>query len=129
MIFVTHDLGVAAQIADQVAVMYAGRIVEYGAASDVLINPQHPYTKAMLASTAKEQRRDGPLEAISGNPPDLRTLPAGCGFAPRCAYASPECTLAVPEPVTAANGHMARCTRARLIEGRLTFRPKIAEAA
>jgi peptide/nickel transport system ATP-binding protein len=129
MIFVTHDLGVAAQIADQVAVMYAGRIVEYGAAGDVLINPQHPYTRATLASTAKEQRRDRPLEAISGNPPDLRALPPGCGFAPRCAYTGPECALAVPEPVTAANGHMARCTRARLIEGRLMFRPKIAEAA
>jgi peptide/nickel transport system ATP-binding protein len=129
MIFVTHDLGVAAQIADQVAVMYAGRIVEYGAASDVLLNPQHPYTKAMLASTAKEQRRDRPLEAISGNPPDLRALPPGCAFAPRCAYASPECTLAAPEPVTDGNGHMARCTRSRLIEGNLTFRPKVAEAA
>jgi peptide/nickel transport system ATP-binding protein len=129
MIFVTHDLGVAAQIADQVAVMYAGRIIEYGGASDVLLNPQHPYTRAMLASTAKEQRRDRPLEAISGNPPDLRALPPGCGFAPRCSHASPECTLAMPEPVIGANRHMARCTRMRVIDGNLTFRPKVAEAA
>jgi peptide/nickel transport system ATP-binding protein len=129
MILVTHDLGVAAQIAAQVAVMYAGRIIEYGNASDVLLNPQHPYTKAMLASTAKDQHSDAPLEAIAGNPPDLRALPPGCSFAPRCTYASPECTVAVPEPVTDMSGHMTRCTRTRLVDGTLTFRAKVAEAA
>ena len=91
MIFVTHDLGVAAQIADQVAVMYAGRIIEYGQANDVLMSPQHPYTRAMLAATAKDQSRDKPLEAIGGSPPDLRHLPEGCAFAPRCAFAVAQC--------------------------------------
>ncbi|MDP3315639.1 MAG: ABC transporter ATP-binding protein, partial [Devosia sp.] len=87
MIFVTHDLGVAAQIADKVAVMYAGRIIEYGNARDVLIHPEHPYTRAMLASTIKDQARGAPLDTIAGTPPDLRALPDGCSFAPRCKYA------------------------------------------
>jgi peptide/nickel transport system ATP-binding protein len=121
MIFVTHDLGVAAQIADQVAVMYAGRIIEYGQASDVLVNPRHPYTKAMLAATAKDQDRNQPLEAIAGNPPDLRALPDGCGFAPRCKYALPACWPAMPEPVTDDRGHMARCVRVEAPGGALAF--------
>jgi len=111
MIFVTHDLGVAAQIADKVAVMYAGRIVEYGNVHDVLMNPQHPYTRGMLSSTVKDQARDKPLEAIPGSPPDLRALPPGCSFAPRCRFAVPSCLVAVPEPVADREGHMARCVR------------------
>ena len=116
MIFVTHDLGVAAQIADQVAVMYAGRIVEYGNASDVLLAPQHPYTRAMLAATAKDQDRNRPLEAIAGSPPDLRALPQGCSFAPRCKFAVPDCTVAMPPPVSVAGDHMARCIRVGMLE-------------
>ena len=121
MIFVTHDLGVAAQIADQVAVMYAGRIVEYGNARDVLLMPQHPYTRAMLAATAKDQDRDLPLEAIAGSPPDLRALPEGCSFAPRCKFAGPDCTVAMPPPITDAGGHMARCIRVGFVAHKLTF--------
>jgi peptide/nickel transport system ATP-binding protein len=111
MIFVTHDLGVAAQIADKVAVMYAGRIVEYGDVHDVLMYPQHPYTRGMLSSTVKDQARDTPLEAIPGSPPDLRALPPGCSFAPRCRFAIPGCLVAMPEPVSDEEGHMARCVR------------------
>lgn len=129
MIFVTHDLGVAAQIADQVAVMYAGRIIEYGAASDVLIKPRHPYTRAMLASTAKDQASGGPLEAIPGSPPDLRNLPRGCSFAPRCTYAGAECTAGPPSPVVDHDGHMARCFRTSIIDGELSFQPKMPEFA
>jgi peptide/nickel transport system ATP-binding protein len=121
MIFVTHDLGVAAQIADQVAVMYAGRIIEYGQASDVLVNPRHPYTKAMLAATAKDQDRNQPLDAIAGNPPDLRDLPEGCSFAPRCQHAVPACWVAMPPPVTDARAHMARCIKVADTGGLLTF--------
>ena len=121
MIFVTHDLGVAAQIADQVAVMYAGRIIEYGEASDVLLAPQHPYTRAMLASTAKDQDRNQPLEAIAGSPPDLRSLPDGCSFAPRCPYAGPECGIDMPAPITDATGHMARCVGVETLDSRLRF--------
>lgn len=127
MIFVTHDLGVAAQIADKVAVMYAGRIIEHGEARDVLVNPQHPYTRAMLASTIKDQHRGAQLEAIGGTPPDLRALPEGCSFAPRCRYAGPECLSAMPAPVTDGRDHMARCVRTQVVDGRLAFEPALAE--
>ena len=129
MIFVTHDLGVAAQIADKVAVMYAGRIVEYGEARDVLVNPQHPYTNAMLASTIKDQQRGAPLEAIAGTPPDLRALPEGCSFAPRCKFAEPSFSRAMPSPVTDGRGHMARCYKVHGAGGLLTFDPTMVEPA
>jgi peptide/nickel transport system ATP-binding protein len=129
MIFVTHDLGVAAQIADKVAVMYAGRIIEYGEARDVLVNPQHPYTKAMLASTIKDQQRGAPLEAIAGTPPDLRALPDGCSFAPRCKYAVPACLAAMPDPVSDARAHMARCIKISSVGGLLAFDPGVMEPA
>ena len=122
VIFVTHDLGVAAQIADKVAVMYAGRIVEYGSVHDVLMNPQHPYTRGMLSSTVKDQARDKPLEAIPGTPPDLRALPLGCSFAPRCRYATPECLVAAPEPVVDSDNHMTRCVRVGIDNGELRLR-------
>jgi peptide/nickel transport system ATP-binding protein len=110
VIFVTHDLGVAAQIADKVAVMYAGRIIEYGNVRDVLIRPSHPYTMGMLASTIHVgQSRDKEIEAIAGSPPDMRRLPPGCSFAPRCRYADRGCTSAVPPPTVVAPGHLACC--------------------
>jgi len=121
MIFVTHDLGVAAQIADKVAVMYAGRIIEYGEARDVLMRPQHPYTKAMLASTVKDQDKGQPLEAIAGTPPDLRALPDGCSFAPRCKYAGEGCQVAMPDPFIDGRGHMVRCSKVRVMGGLLMF--------
>ena len=120
VIFVTHDLGVAAQIADKVAVMYAGRIVEMGSVRDVLIDPSHPYTVGMLASTIHGGRpREAEIEAIPGSPPDLRWLPPGCSFAPRCRHAGPECTLSVPMPMSIAPGHMSSCFKA----GQLTRSP------
>jgi peptide/nickel transport system ATP-binding protein len=112
MIFVTHDLGVAAQIADKVAVMYAGRIVEYGSARDVLLRPRHPYTIGMLASTVHGQMRDADIQAIPGSPPDMRRLPPGCSFAQRCRYAVPDCAMAVPPSVAVAPAHVAACIRA-----------------
>jgi peptide/nickel transport system ATP-binding protein len=111
IIFVTHDLGVAAQIADAVAVMYAGRIVEYGSASDILLNPRHPYTMGMLASTVHGQDRHRDIEAIPGSPPDLRSLPPGCSFAPRCKYAVEACAKAVPPEFARPGGGYARCIR------------------
>jgi peptide/nickel transport system ATP-binding protein len=110
VICVTHDLGVAAQIADHVAVMYAGRIVEYGSVHDVLLRPSHPYTLGMLASTIHGDRpRDTEIEAIPGSPPDLRRLPPGCSFAPRCRYATGQCTAAIPAPRVIAASHRACC--------------------
>ncbi len=111
LIFVTHDLGVAAQIADKVAVMYAGRIVEYGSAYDVLMNPRHPYTIGMLASTVHGETRGKDIETIPGSPPDLRFLSPGCSFAPRCKFAIPDCGTSVPPVGVIASGHTACCIR------------------
>jgi peptide/nickel transport system ATP-binding protein len=111
LIFVTHDLGVAAQIADQVAVMYAGRIIEYGSVREVLMNPRHPYTIGMLASTVQGEMRGKDIEAIPGSPPDLRALPPGCSFAARCTFALPDCTASVPPVALVAPGHTACCIR------------------
>src|SRR6202048_2773552 len=112
VIFVTHDLGVAAQIADKVAVMYAGRIVEYGDVRDVLMRPQHPYTLGMLASTVHGQSRDKDIEAIPGSPPDMRRLPPGCSFAPRCRYAKAECIVGGPVATDLTPGHRVACIKA-----------------
>jgi len=108
-IFVTHDLGVASEIADRIAVMYAGRVVEQGRVEEVLANPLHPYTQGLLASTVHGQRRDTDIGAIPGSPPDLRRLPSGCAFAPRCPHAAQACRAAMPEPRHPAPGRMARC--------------------
>ena len=110
-IFVTHDLGVAAEIADRVAVMYAGRIVEEGPVADVLRAPAHPYTAGLLASTVHDQAPDEDIAAIPGSPPDLRRLPPGCSFAPRCQLAMAACRTEVPPPVHPVAGRMARCLR------------------
>jgi peptide/nickel transport system ATP-binding protein len=129
MIFVTHDLGVAAQIADKVAVMYAGRIVEYGDVHDVLLNPQHPYTRGMLASTIKDQVRGRPLDAVPGSPPDLRALPGGCSFAPRCVSCEAACLTDMPDPVADVSGHMTRCLKVKSVDHQLKFFDKLAEPA
>ena len=109
MIFVTHDLGVASEIADTVAVMYAGRIVESGPVAQVLSAPVHPYTAGLLASTVHGQPRERDIDAIPGSPPDMRRLSRGCSFAPRCARRIAECRLAVPEPRFPEPGRMAAC--------------------
>jgi peptide/nickel transport system ATP-binding protein len=111
IVIVTHDLGVAAQIADKVAVMYAGRIVEYGAAHDVLVAPRHPYTIGMLASTVSGQPRDRNIDAIPGHPPDLRRLPPGCSFAPRCRHAAAACNEALPPMFPVHADGYVRCIR------------------
>jgi peptide/nickel transport system ATP-binding protein len=109
MIFVTHDLGVAAEIADTIAVMYGGRIVETGPVAELLANPLHPYTAGLLASTVHGQRKDRDIDAIPGSPPDMRRLSPGCSFAPRCARRSAACRTTVPEPRYPAPGRMAAC--------------------
>jgi peptide/nickel transport system ATP-binding protein len=111
VIFVTHDLGVAAQIADKVAVMYAGRIVEYGSVTDVLLRPAHPYTLGLLASTVHGRSRDAEIEAIPGSPPDLRALPRGCSFAPRCRFETPACSADFPPSTVVDAVHTACCLR------------------
>jgi peptide/nickel transport system ATP-binding protein len=109
MIFVTHDLGVAAEIADTVAVMYAGRIVESGPVERLMRAPAHPYTAGLLASTVHSQPRDRDIAAIPGSPPDMRRLLPGCSFAPRCPRRLPACAVTLPEPRFPEPGHMAAC--------------------
>jgi len=107
VLFVTHDLGVVGKVADRVAVMYAGRIVEEGPARNVLETPKHPYTQGLLAASPTLERRE--LTPIPGSVPQLTELPSGCSFAPRCRYRRDECDRAVPELRSAAKDHRARC--------------------
>jgi peptide/nickel transport system ATP-binding protein len=109
IIFVTHDIGVAAEIADRIAVMYAGRIVETGSVRDVMRSPRHPYTRGLLASRVERAARGARLETIPGSPPDLSALPAGCAFAPRCAIAVAGCLAAVPVLAPVGRDHEAAC--------------------
>ena len=112
VIFVTHDIGVAVEVADRIAVMYGGRIVEMGSCATVIRSPAHPYTKGLLASRAGHSVAKGSrLVAIPGAPPDLANLPPGCAFAPRCSIAADECRQVIPEPITLAPGHFACCRR------------------
>jgi peptide/nickel transport system ATP-binding protein len=109
MIFVTHDLGVASEIADTIAVMYAGRIVETGPVAQVLHAPLHPYTAGLLASTVHGQARDRDIDAIPGSPPDMRRLSQGCSFAPRCSRRLAACQTTVPDPRFPSPDRMAAC--------------------
>jgi peptide/nickel transport system ATP-binding protein len=107
VIFVTHDIGAAVEVADRIAVMYAGRIVEQGAVADVVHRPMHPYTAGLLASTVDASDKGQPLKAIPGAPPDMSNPPVGCAFAARCGYASSQCL--VQPPVDVLQGHAVAC--------------------
>ena len=109
VIFVTHDVGVACEVADRIAVMYAGRIVESAAARDVVKDPRHPYTAGLLASIVRGELRGKRIDAIPGSPPDLAALPAGCSFAPRCRHARAACHAAPPAAREVAAGREVRC--------------------
>jgi oligopeptide/dipeptide ABC transporter ATP-binding protein len=107
LLFITHDLGVVAQVADRLAVMYAGRIVEEGPALEVLRHPRHPYTEGLLRAAPRLER--GKLIPISGMVPPLDALPPGCAFAPRCAFRRGDCDGAVPELRAVSTEHRAAC--------------------
>ncbi len=110
LIWITHDLAVVAAIADEIAVMYAGKIVEYGAADDVLDRPRHPYTAGLLASVPTRNRKGAPLAQIPGMTPSLLEPPPGCLFRARCARASAACASDPPlagDPF--AGAHAFRC--------------------
>ena len=109
VIFVTHDIGVAIEICDRVAVMYAGQIVEQGTLRDIVRAPAHPYARGLLASTIHGAKRGQRLETIPGTPPSLDKAPRACSFAPRCALAEPRCSEALPPAVAIGPGRMARC--------------------
>jgi len=107
LLFITHDLGVVAQVADRIAVTYAGRIVEEGPAREVLERPRHPYTAGLLRASPQLVRHK--LEPIPGTVPSLTALPSGCAFEPRCALRRAECAVAMPELRNTGPQHHARC--------------------
>jgi peptide/nickel transport system ATP-binding protein len=112
VIFVTHDISVAVEVADRVAVMYAGRIVEVGAVRDVIRTPRHPYTIGLLSTRGHGGRLAGKrLPTIAGSPPDLASLPPGCSFAPRCSLVVEQCRAAPPQPQVVQPGQIVRCSQ------------------
>jgi peptide/nickel transport system ATP-binding protein len=113
LVLITHDLGVVAQVADRIAVMYAGRIVEQADVHALYARPAHPYTRALLESVPR-QRRDGePLKAIAGLPPNLTRIPPGCPFHPRCPMEIPLCREQLPPALELPGGRLSACHRAR----------------
>ncbi len=109
ILLITHDLGVIAEMAQRVCVMYAGNIVEKGNVRQIFKNPLHPYTQGLIAAIPKPGVKVEKLEIIKGSVPNLIKPPAGCRFHPRCPYAMPECTLAKPEAISPEPDHFASC--------------------
>ena len=110
IIMITHDLGVVADMADKIMVMYAGRPVEFGTADQIFYESRHPYTWGLIRSIPEQAIDEKkPLTPIHGNPPSLMNLPVGCVFAPRCPYATEKCMNERPERVMSADGHYAAC--------------------
>ena len=110
MLFISHDLAVVSQVADRVAVMYAGCLVELGSKRDIFQSPAHPYTRGLLHAVPDlKTDRSRPLATIEGTVPGLESLPPGCAFEPRCEFRVRECARALPPLIEAAAGHWARC--------------------
>ncbi|EHD20638.1 MULTISPECIES: ABC transporter ATP-binding protein [Brenneria] len=110
IVFVTHDIGAAVEVADRVAVMYGGRIVEQAPLDELLHNPLHPYTQVLLSTRPKGGLKKGErLVSIPGSPPDLTRLPAGCAFSPRCPRASELCRSQIPASRQVIAGHQISC--------------------
>ena len=111
MIFITHNLGVVASIADRVAAMYAGEIVEIAPVNELFARPTHPYTELLLRSIPRVDRDTGGLTTIAGQVPALGAMPSGCRFAPRCPLREPVCTARDPVlvPLPDAPDHQVRC--------------------
>ena len=110
ILFISHNLGAIAEICDRVVVLYAGEVVEQGGITDIFDRPQHPYTKALIAcDPARIAEASRSLPVIPGDVPDLRRVPTGCIFAPRCAEALDRCRTERPADVAVAEGHLARC--------------------
>jgi peptide/nickel transport system ATP-binding protein len=109
ILFITHNLGVVAQIADRVAVMYAGEVVELAGVETLFARPTHPYTAALLRAMPRADRSSDSLEPIAGSVPPLTAMPPGCAYAPRCPYRLPSCDAARPALLEADPSHLVRC--------------------
>jgi peptide/nickel transport system ATP-binding protein len=114
IILITHDLGVVAEVCDEVAVMYAGQIVERAPVDALFAEPQHPYTLGLMGSIPRLDRRAERLATIEGSLPDMTAPPLACRFAPRCPFVEDRCTAAAPPVVTVGPGHWSRCFRVPL---------------
>jgi peptide/nickel transport system ATP-binding protein len=114
IILITHDLGVVAEVCDEVAVMYAGEIVERASVDALFVTPQHPYTVGLLGSIPRLDRRTSHLATIEGIVPDMTALPSGCRFAARCPFVEIACAAAPPPLAEVSPGHWSRCIRAPL---------------
>ena len=119
MILITHDLGVVAEMCDDVAVMYAGHIVEYGTLEEVFNHTKHPYTEGLFVSLPNIHKRVEKLHPIQGLMPDPSNLPKGCAFAERCPYATDVCREKAPETVMFSETHRAACSAYRNPEFRI----------
>jgi oligopeptide transport system ATP-binding protein len=110
LILITHDMGVVADVADRISVMYAGRVVEQAPVTEIYARPSHPYTKALLESVPRLDQKGQDLSVIQGLPPTLTAIPPGCAFHPRCRYAQPECRRPpVPPLYEVADRHASAC--------------------
>lgn len=115
IVLITHDLGVVADVADSVAVMYAGRVVESGKVREVLGRPAHPYTKALLESVPQVKHGGEKLRPILGSPPDMAAAPSGCAFHPRCRYATDACSASQPVASSITPGRYVECHHAERV--------------
>ncbi|MEM9783517.1 MAG: oligopeptide/dipeptide ABC transporter ATP-binding protein, partial [Pseudomonadota bacterium] len=116
VILITHDLGVVAETADYVVIMYAGRVVEQGSVTQVFEDPQHPYTLGLLASVPRLDETTARLSTIEGSVPSPFALTDGCRFAPRCPLAEPRCHAEAPPAKPIEPGHVAACWKAPIEE-------------
>jgi oligopeptide/dipeptide ABC transporter ATP-binding protein len=121
MLFISHDLAVVSKVADRVAVMYAGNLVELGPKRDIFRAPAHPYTRGLLHAVPDlKTDRSQPLQTIEGTVPGLHAVPSGCPFEPRCEFRVTECSQSLPLLVEVAPGHWARCP---VVNPQATSRP------
>ena len=109
MLMITHDLGIVADVCDEVSIMYAGRIVEHGNLEDIFRNTSHPYTEGLFHSLPNIEKRTEELKPIPGLMPDPTNLPSGCPFHPRCSYCQEICKTRVPAPVKLSESHVVAC--------------------
>jgi peptide/nickel transport system ATP-binding protein len=127
LLFISHDLAVAAELCDRIVTMYAGRAVEVGPTRDVMALPRHPYTIALMRAVPSLEETDGHVAAIPGSPPDLVNLPPGCPFAPRCPLASDICWIDDPALSPVGPGHVAACHHWQ--EARALLDPEVSVSA